>query len=151
MIKISGQRVLLHAAILLATAGIASPARSDEVWDSDYGRVVYQADRGKTAILTYGDAVQGALFIDGLAGQLQDRRNYSGYWSQSTSNVRCETYREGRNGQKTYYWGTLHIQFLDSEFPSRWSATIGYCDQPKKLGWRASPIVGGVQQPLKFP
>ncbi len=151
MVNISGQKVLLYAAILLTTAVIASPARSDETWNSDYGKVICQSERGKTAIFTYGDPVQGTLFIDGLAGQFKDRGTYYGYWSQSTSKVRCETYREGRNGQRTYYWGTLQIQFLDPDFPSRWSAMIGYCDQPAKTVWRASPIVGGVQQPLKFP
>lgn len=151
MIKIPGQNVLLPAAIFLTTAVAASSVRADEVWDSDYGRVVYQAERGKTAVFTYGDSVQGALFIDGLAGQVKERGTYYGYWSQSTSNVRCETYREGRNGQRTYYWGTLRVQFLDPAFPSRWSAEIGYCDQPPKLAWRASPIVGGAKPPLKFP
>ncbi|HTL88011.1 MAG TPA: hypothetical protein VL134_01330 [Leptolyngbya sp.] len=154
--KILNQRVILCGSISLATAflttvGAAPAVKADEVWESDYGRVVYQTERGKTAIFTYGDSVEGTLFIDRLAGQFKDRGTYYGYWSQSTSNVRCETYREGRNGQRTYYWGTLQMQFLDPEFPARWSAKIGYCDQPTTLTWRASPIVGGAKPPLKFP
>jgi hypothetical protein len=151
MMKISGQNGLLCAAVFLTAAVAASPVRADEVWESDYGRVVYQSDRGKTAVFTYGDSVQGALFVDGLAGQFKNRGTYYGYWSQSTSKVRCETYREGRNGQRTYYWGTLGVQFLDPDFPSRWSAEIGYCDQPPKLSWRAFPIVGEAKPPLRFP
>jgi hypothetical protein len=61
-------------AVILLTLGVElSPARADEVWGSDYGKVVYQVDRGKTAIWTYGDSLSGTLFIDGLAGQFKDR------------------------------------------------------------------------------
>ena len=130
----------------------SSPAIADEVWSSDYGPVIYQADRGKTAIWTYGDSASGSMFIEGLAGQFKYRGTYYGYWSQSTSKVRCETYREGRDGKSTYYWGSLRIQFLDPEFPSRWSAVFGYCNQSPNLPWRASPIVGnGLMEPLKLP
>lgn len=146
------QKAFLGAVIFLASTVVLSPARADEVWGSDYGKVVYQADRGKTAIWTYGDSSSGALFIDGLVGQVKDRGTYYGYWSQSSSKIRCETYREGRDRRRTYYWGNLRIQFLDPNFPSRWSAEIGYCNQPPKLPWRAYPIVGdGLVEPLKLP
>jgi hypothetical protein len=129
-----------------------SPAIADEVWSSDYGNVIYQQDRGKTAIWTYGDSARGSLFIDGLAGKFTNRDTYHGYWSQSTSKVRCETFREGRDGKPTYYWGNFRIQFLDPDFPSRWSASFGYCNQPLRLSWRAYPIVGdGLTEPLKLP
>ncbi len=150
-IKLS-KKTVLGVVIFLTTAVSFAPARADEVWGSDYGKVVYQADRGKTAIWTYGDNSNGTFFIDGLAGQFKDRGTYYGYWSQSTSKVKCETYREGRDGRRTYYWGNLRIQFHDPTFPSRWSAKIGYCNQPPKLPWRAYPIVGdGLIEPLTLP
>lgn len=146
------QMALLGAVISLTSAFGLLPANADEVWESDYGKVVYQVDRGKTAIWTYGDQSMGTVFIDGLAGQLKDRGTYYGYWSQSVSKIRCNTYREGRDGKRTYYWGNLNIQFLDPNFPSRWSAEIGYCNQPPKLSWRAYPIVGeGFREPLSLP
>lgn len=145
-------KILLSAFVLLTfTAGVC-PARADEVWESDYGKVVYQSDRGKTAIWTYGNSSLGTLFIEGLANQSKERGTYYGYWSQSFSKIRCETYREGRDGKRTYYWGNLRIQFLDSEFPSRWSAEIGYCNQPPNLPWRGYPIYGaGLREPLPLP
>jgi hypothetical protein len=145
-------RILLSAILILAPTIEGFPAKADEVWASDYGKVVYQTDRGKTAIWTYGDSAYGTLFISGLVGQLQDRKSYYGYWSQSISKIRCETYREGRDGKRTYYWGSFQIQFLDPSFPSRWSAEFGYCDQPAQLPWRAYPIVGGgLAVPSKLP
>jgi hypothetical protein len=140
----TAQKLSLGAVALLTALFYTSPAQADEVWGSNYGNVVYQADREKTAILTYGDQSDGALFVEGLAGQTKNRGTYYGYWSQSSAKVRCETYREGRYGKPTYYWGNLRMQFLDPDFPFRWSAAIGYCNQPPKLDWRAYPIVGEV-------
>jgi hypothetical protein len=146
-----GQKAFLGNIILLALAG-TTPAIADEVWSTDYGTVIYQEDRGKTAIWTYGDSSNGSLFIEGVAGQFKSRGTYYGYWSQSTSKVRCETYREGRDGKSTHYWGNFRVQFLDPEFPSRWSAIFGYCNQPPNSPWRAYPIVGnGLIEPLKLP
>jgi hypothetical protein len=147
-----GQKVLFGNMIFLAIAIGISPAIADEVWSSDYGSVVYQADRGKTAIWTYGDSARGAIFIEGLAGRFSSRGTYDGYWSQYSSKVRCDTYREGRDGKPTYYWGSFRVKFLESEFPARWSATFGYCDRSANLSWRAYPVVGnGSIEPLKLP
>jgi hypothetical protein len=146
------RKIFLSTFVLLTLSAKVLPAHADEVWVSDYGKVVYQADRGKTAIWTYGNSSFGTLFIEGLAGQVKDRGTYYGYWSQSISKIRCSTYREGREGRRTYYWGNLRIKFLDPEFPSRWTAEIGYCNQPPNLPWQASPIYGeGLREPLALP
>ncbi len=42
-------------------------ARSDEVWTTEEYNVVYQADRNRTAVWTYGNGL-GTIFIDDLAG-----------------------------------------------------------------------------------
>jgi hypothetical protein len=149
---LANRQALLGSLAFLAMVVPISPAIADEVWSSDYGNVIYQADRGKTAIWTYGDSARGSLFIEGLAGKFKARDTYYGYWSQSKSKVKCETFREGRDGKATYYWGNFRIKFIESEFPSRWSATFGYCNQPLNLSWRAYPIVGdGLTEPLKLP
>lgn len=41
---------IISAAFFLATT--ANPVFADEVWNSSYGKVVYQSERGKTAIWT---------------------------------------------------------------------------------------------------
>lgn len=149
---LANRQTFLSNLTFLAIVVTTSPAIADEVWSSDYGNVIYQADRGKTAIWTYGDSARGSIFIDGLAGKFNGRDTYYGYWSQSKSKIKCETFREGRDGKATYYWGSFRIQFLEREFPSRWSATFGYCNQPLNLSWRAYPIVGdGLTEPLKLP
>jgi hypothetical protein len=146
------RKIFLSTFVLLTLSAKVPPARADEVWVSDYGKVVYQADRGKTAIWTYGNGSLGTLFIEGLAGQIKERGTYYGYWSQSSSKIRCSTYREGRDGKRTYYWGNLRIKFLDPEFPSRWTAEIGYCNQLPNLPWQAYPIHGeGLREPLALP
>jgi hypothetical protein len=147
-----GQTAFLGNLVFLAIAATTTPAIADEVWSSDYGAVVYQQDRGKTAIWTYGDSARGSIFIEGLAGKYTSRGIYYGYWSQSSSKIRCDTAREGRDGTSTYYWGSFRIQFIEPEFPSRWSAMFGYCNEPPSLPWRAYPIVGnGLTVPLKLP
>ena len=110
-------RVSLLGSVLVGWT-LVSPVKADEVWSSDYGKVVYQTNRGTTAIWTYGDSANGVVFIDGLADQLKDRSYHYGYWAQSSSKVRYETYREGRDGKQTYYLGTFHIQFLEPFFPA---------------------------------
>ncbi|MEI6430413.1 MAG: hypothetical protein WCO45_18815 [Pseudanabaena sp. ELA607] len=135
--------VILGTLISLSAFLGGTPAHADEVWQSDYGKVIYQTDRGTTAIWTYGNNLSGTLFIEGLSSELDNRRNYYGYWSQSKAKVRCATYREGRDGKPTYYWGQLSLQFLDRSFPARWSAVFGYCNQVPDLPWRGYPLVGG--------
>ena len=72
---------------------------ADEMWKTKEYNVIYQTDRNKTAIWSYGR--NRLIFIDGLAGVTTNRGSYSGYWAQDRdrSSVRCDTYREGANGK----------------------------------------------------
>ncbi|MEH2174828.1 hypothetical protein [Nostoc sp.] len=56
---------LVIASVVFVLAAVPKIAFADEVWNSGYGKVVYQSDRGKTAIWTYPG---GTIFIEGLAG-----------------------------------------------------------------------------------
>ena len=132
-------------AALLALASLAfglpaQKALADERWATEEYDVVYEADRGRTAIWSYGDN-GGTIFIDGLAGVYEDRGSYSGYWVQDSSSLRCDTYREGANGELTYYWGGFEIDFLDADFPSRWQAQIGLCDGGASPGENRAPTI----------
>lgn len=117
----------------------AQKALADERWTTEQYDVVYEEDRNETAIWSYGDN-GGTIFIDGLAGVYQDRESYSGYWVQNSSSVRCDTYREGANGEPTYYWGRFDIAFLDPDFPSRWEARLGLCDRAPTIPLTGTPI-----------
>ena len=129
---------------LLLLVGIVKPdiAKADEKWSTEEYDVTYQEERNKTAIWTYGDRdrVLGTIFIDGLAGEYQNRGSYNGYWVQESSSMRCDTYREGADGKPTYYWGQFNIDFIDPDFPSRWQAKFGLCDREPSITLNGIPI-----------
>ena len=122
----------------------AQKALADERWTTEEYDVVYEEDRNRTAIWSYGDN-GGTIFIDGLAGVSQGRESYSGYWVQDSSSVRCDTYREGADGEPTYYWGRFEIDFLDPDFPSRWQAQLGLCDRAPTKPLTGTPLTGNAQ------
>ena len=131
---------------LAACAFSSQKALADEVWTTEEYDVVYEEDRDRTAIWSYGDN-GGTVFIDGLAGVVSDRGAYHGYWVQNSSSLRCDTYREGADGEPTYHWGRFDITFVDSEFPSRWHAHIGLCDREPNIPLNGTPVVGSTQMP----
>ncbi|MEL6777827.1 MAG: hypothetical protein AAFO06_11265 [Cyanobacteria bacterium J06597_16] len=133
----------LGALSVLSVLLLSGPALADERWSTSEYDVTYQEDRGNTAIWTYGDdEVLGTIFIDGLGGVFTGRTDYLGYWTQETSSLRCDTFREGADGEPTYYWGQFHITFLDADFPSRWYADFGLCDRKPSIHLDATPITG---------
>ena len=138
------KKVILSACALLAASCLSQEALADEVWTTEEYNVVYEADRNRTAIWSYGDN-GGTVLIDGLAGVYTGRESYSGYWVQDTSSLRCDTYREGADGEPNYYWGSFKVVFLDPDFPSRWEAQIGLCDQPAAISLTGTPMVGSAQ------
>ncbi len=130
-------RFLFSLALLVAGL-IPQNALADEVWSTEEYDVIYQRDRNRTAIWSYGN--DGLIFIDGLAGVYTDRGSYTGYWTQKKSSLRCDTYREGKNGEPTYHWGRFEITFIDPDFPSRWHAHIGLCDREPKIFLNGTPV-----------
>lgn len=129
---------VLLAFSILTCAVIPQKAVADEVWTTEEYDVIYQEDRNRTAVWSYGD--NGLIFIDGLAGVYSDRGSYTGYWVQDSSSLRCDTFREGADGEPTYYWGRFEITFIDLDFPSRWQAYIGLCDQDPAITLNGTPV-----------
>ena len=115
---------------------------ADEVWNSSHGKVIYSEDSGTTALWRYNDNGQygGIIYIKNLAGVYSDRGSYAGYWAQDQGDIICETKRDGINGRTTKYWGGFHIDFIDKDFPSRWQAQWGYCNEPLAKDWKGTPI-----------
>ncbi|MFZ9736673.1 MAG: hypothetical protein ACO3EZ_01525 [Prochlorotrichaceae cyanobacterium] len=129
----------LFSLVALTVLPSSQNAKADEVWDTGEYQVIYQDDRGKTAVWTYGDGI-GTVFIEGLAGVIENRGSYDGYWVQDSSSLRCDTYREGSNGSPSYYWGRFEINFIDQEFPSRWQAKLGRCEGEPSITLDGVPI-----------
>ena len=110
----------------------------DEMWTTEEYKVIYLEDRKTTAVWSYGDKL-GHIFIDGLGGKFRNRGSYNGYWVQESSSRRCDTYREDINGKPSYYWGRFEVKFIDSDFPSRWQAKFGLCDENTRIILNGTP------------
>jgi len=125
--------------------GLVATVAADEVWESSFGRVIYETDIGPTAIWSYrADGYVGLIHLAGLAGIYTNRGSYEGYWVQNASEKRCRTQRPTQNGATSYYWGRFHITFVNKDFPSHWKAKWSYCnDEMEEKLWLARPIVGG--------
>lgn len=133
------KKTIFLAAALLIGASVPQAALADEMWSTEEYDVIYQDERNRTAIWTYGDGV-GTIFIDGLAGVYTDRGAYSGYWVQESSSLKCDTFREDAKGNATYHWGRFELEFIDPDFPSRWVAQIGLCDLEPRITLTGTPI-----------
>jgi hypothetical protein len=138
MATVKKNSIPLAAALVLSTF-VPQVALADEMWSTEEYNVVYQGERNRTAIWTYGDGV-GTVFIDGLAGVYTDRGSYSGYWVQKTSSLPCDTFREDAKGEPTYHWGQFEVTFIDPDSPSRWEAKIGRCDLEPTIPLTGTPI-----------
>ncbi len=127
--------------IFLAALTLSQSVSADEVWNSTYGKVVYEEDIDKTAVWRYNrKGISGVIYIDDLAGISQGRGAYQGYWVQPKSSVKCKTMRKMRN-KSSFYWGNFQIEFLDPNFPSRWQAKWNYCEKtPTTENWNGTPI-----------
>lgn len=147
VLRIAGRemKIVTTLAIWLGALTICVPVVADEVWDSSFGRVIYETDIGPTAIWSYRTEHHvGLINLAGLAGIHTNRGHYEGYWVQNDSAKRCNTVRPTQNGETSAYWGRFHITFIDKDFPSRWEAKWSYCnDEMEDSLWKGSPIVAG--------
>jgi hypothetical protein len=128
------QQLVIGSTVFFLTFA-PSIAYSDEVWNSNYGRVVYQSDRNKTAIWTYP---KGSIFIEGLAGVTSNRGQYHGYWV-GKSNIKCDTSREDSSGKLSNTWGRFSIRFTVPNFPMPWEAKWSYCEGEPTFSWNGTP------------
>ena len=136
------KKILGLGGLAIATClSIAPKAIADEVWRTEEFDVIYLEDRGQTAVWEYGNGF-GYVFLDGLAGEYENRATYNGYWVQKSSSRRCDTFREDFNGRSTYHWGTVKVEFIDKDFPSRWNLKLGICDQASPIELNGTPVVG---------
>jgi hypothetical protein len=139
------QQLAMVSAVFVLAA-VPKNALADEVWNSSYGRVVYQSERGKTAIWTYP---AGTIFIEGLAGITSNRGIYHGYWV-GKSNVKCDTSREDGSGKLSNTWGRFSIRFQVPNFPTPWEARWSYCEGEPTFSWNGTPLKQASVQRRKF-
>jgi hypothetical protein len=132
------------ASLWLFVAG--GPVAADEVWDSDLGTVVYEKDLGDWAVWSFEDSAggnPGRIFLEGLAGVFSGRGSYSGYWMiYDEAEGPCTESQPDIEGGESHNYGTIELTFLDPDFPSRWRAQWGVCDEAPSQEWTGTPRVG---------
>jgi hypothetical protein len=118
------RKTLLLGALLLNTA-----AQADERWQSNYGDVIYEADVGETAVLSFPGAHPGHrvhMYVEGLGGNYDQRDVFSGYWIAPEQSD-CPIEMSGEDGLTSSTWGSVVIAFDNTGFPSAFTAQLADC------------------------
>lgn len=136
--------------LIAALAGaclFAAPALADEVWSSEIGDIIYEADIGDYAVLSFegdGGTVRYNAFVDGLGMNYDDRSRHDGYWTgpMGDGGVECAVSIIDHAGLATNNWGRVEVVFVDRAFPSTFIAQRGECFDEPRDALVAKPIVG---------
>ena len=130
-------RTLLLSA---ATLGFAiGSAHADEVWSTDIGDVIYEADlENGMAVLSYptDGEVRGLAYVAGLAGEYTGRTAYEGVWMEPATDAGvCDVeIAAPETGEISNNWGRLEVIFVDPDFPGSFIALRGDCfDDPDQM------------------
>lgn len=131
--------------ILLAAAILAAPtvALADEVWSSTMGQIVYEADLGDVAVLSFATKSKavGKFYFSGLGGNFDDRGTYEGYWIIE-GDGNCLATLTGADGVASTNWGRATITFEDKAFPSAWTLVRGRCFAEPTTKVHGEPLTG---------
>ncbi|MEP2987059.1 MAG: hypothetical protein ABJN39_10620 [Sulfitobacter sp.] len=119
----------MRKAMLLVVILLCTSAQADEQWQSNYGDVIYEADFGDIAILSFpgghpGHRVQ--MYVEGLGGNYDQRGVFSGYWIAPEQGD-CPKEIRGEDGLETNTWGSLEVTFDSAAFPSSFTAQLANC------------------------
>lgn len=135
---------------LLAAPLLALPALADEVWTTDMGEVIYEADlENGDAVLSYPldetGAVRGHAVIHGLAGEYEGRGAYDGVWIEPDGpGEACPVaIADPRTGEPFANWGRVKLVFVDPDFPGSFVAMRGNCFGEPGEFVVGRPVVGG--------
>lgn len=134
-------------ALTLALAPAAGPAAASEVWFGDWGRIVWEADLGITAVLHAegtGGAAPRRLYVEGLTLDAAGRRSsYDGIWTAAGGEGGCAlSLVDPVSAQPTPYWGTFRITFVGRTAPSAWAGVWGDCTDTPLNAFGAEPVPG---------
>jgi len=129
---------------VLAVAGVAvQSASADEVWESEFGLVVYEDEVGPFAVWSFPPGENypaGKVFLAGLAGNYDDRGSHDGYWmTYGGGEVNCGEPLVDAFGDSSPYWGNITVTFDTSGWPSSWTAEWSYCNDRQTYSWRGVP------------
>lgn len=126
------KRMIAGTAFAMVTASGA--AFADEVWATEIGDVIYEADLDNgMAVLSYpleDGEVRGLAYIAGLAGEYEGRTGYDGVWMEPAipADEGCDVeIAAPATGEVSNSWGRVKLVFVDPDFPGSWVALRGEC------------------------
>ena len=123
-------RRVLALAALGAAVCFAGPATADETWTSpQVGQIVWQSDVEDTSIFTYQAGVsQVKMYIEGLPGNIENRRVMSGYWMieghDDAQSGACSAALTAVDGATSYTWGHMEVRWSRRSFPSAFTVRM---------------------------
>lgn len=118
---------------VIVSLGFVGVSAADEVWSSDIGDVIYEADLDNgIAVLSYpieGSDVRGLAYLSDLAGEYTGRTGYEGVWMEpGTAEALCPVeIAAPETGEISGNWGRVRLVFVDADFPGTWVALRGEC------------------------
>jgi len=130
---------------LAALALLTTPAIADETWRHPAGTLIYEADMGHIAVLSFpttaapmpgGPADRAMVFFPGLGGNFDNRSTHDGYWVMEGDPV-CTAILTAPDGTASQSWGRAQITFDRAAFPTGFTMTIGTCWQDPTFPIRA--------------
>lgn len=126
----------MFRSILLASL-LATPVLADEVWDSDFGAIVYQDEQQGMAIFSFRnfDGYQATLVIPGLAGNFDNRGVHDAFWVGKGPGSCLSSMSFGdMNGAS---WGQAKLIFDKPSYPTSFTLLMGECFDPLNFSTRA--------------
>ena len=111
---------------------LSAPVLADEVWESDMGQIVYEAEEGGAAIFSFTnvDAYPAKLIIPGLAGNYSDRSSHDAYWIGQGAGE-CSAFMSHGSEPESSQWGRAQVVFDGPAFPTSLTVILGFClDEP---------------------
>ncbi len=119
------RRMLILGVISLSTSVQAEVPR----WQSNYGDVIYEADFGEIAVLSFSGphpSHRVHMYIEGLGSNHDKRDVFSGYWIAPAQSD-CPTKMSGEDGLTSNTWGSVEITFDNASSPSSFIARLENC------------------------
>ena len=117
----------------LAVCALGLSAAADEVWKTEIGEVVYEADLDNGwAVLSYpiDEDLRGLAYFEDMAGAFTNRGAFSGVWIEPDHDgvAPCPVaiaYPD--TGEASHNWGRVELIFTEPDFPGGWVALRGSC------------------------
>lgn len=137
------KNIMTGAALLAMT--FTGAAHADEVWSTEIGDVIYEADLANgMAVLSYptdGD-VRGLAYVAGLAGEYTGRTADEGVWMEPASEEGvCDVeIAAPETGEISNNWGRVQIIFVDQDYPGTFVALRGECFEDPDAMLVARPV-----------